>query len=367
MRMCQALSDAGHEVILTGVAPGKASPEPIGYYGLRGGFKVFRIAVPRLLRRNFLGTRFLLAGVFLGWKIRKVIADAKPDIIYSRLTVTELAFVPPGVPIVYEMHSLGPFGISFLYRNLFRWLLRQKNFRRIVVTTNVLAEWLTTRIPDVELIVARLSAEPPLNPQMDHVRAFFREHFKGQEFNQHVGYTGYLDTEGLRGTDIIIQVAERMPDVAFHIVGGEPEIVEYWIQYAERFNSAGNIFFYGYRNPNEMPYFLLNFDVVLAPLQFRPNKRAPMGQNMSPLKLPQYMSYGKAIVASDLPTHREVLEDGETAVLVRHDDVDAWVAGVRQLLVDMDRREKLAKTGKQKYAAEFTPDIRVKKILAGLE
>ena len=45
------------------------------------------------------------------------------------------------------------------------------------------------------------------------------------------------------------------------------------------------IFFYGYKNPSMMPYFLNCFNVVLAPLQYRPEARAPLGANMSPLKL----------------------------------------------------------------------------------
>ena len=366
MRVCQAFTDNGHDVTLTGIAPTKDAPDPIKFYGFKGGFKVIRHLLPFWAKKNPIASRLLLPGLVLGWKTRKLCNQIKPDIIYSRLTITELAFVPRDIPIIYEMHSLGPFGISFIHRWAFRWILRRKNFKRIVVTTNVLAEWLKDRIPDAEITVARLSAEPPVELTQKQISAFVNDNFQGHNFKQHVGYTGYLDTEGLRGTDIIIQTAARMPDIAFHIVGGKPEIVEHWKKYAEDYNQAGNIFFYGYRNPNEMPYFLGGFDVTLAPLQHRPTKRAPIGKNMSPLKLPQYMGYGKAIVASDLPAHREVLSEGETALMVRHDDIDAWVSSIQSLLDNENKRRAMAKAGKKAYASEFTPRIRIQKMLSGL-
>ena len=42
----------------------------------------------------------------------------------------------------------------------------------------------------------------------------------------------------------------------------------------------------------------------------------------SPLKLFEYMAAGRAIVASDLPAIREVLRDGENALLVTPGDAE---------------------------------------------
>ena len=49
---------------------------------------------------------------------------------------------------------------------------------------------------------------------------------------------------------------------------------------------------------------------------------------MSPLKVFGYMAAGKAIICSDLPVLREVIEDGRNGLLVAPDDPDAWVAAV---------------------------------------
>lgn len=364
MRVCQALADAGHKVMLSAVAAPQNKEEPIAYYGLRGGFRVQCDRLNRLFY-NDITCWYLLGGLFHGWITRPLFKSFQPDLIYSRLTLLELAFIPRNIPLIYEMHSLGALGQTWWRRRAFRWIMRWKNVRRIITTTNILADLLKKEFPGIEIVIARLSAEPPINITADEITDFRQRNLQGR-FPQNVGYTGYLDTYGLRGTDVICQVACQMPDVGFHIVGGEADIVEHWKRYAQNWNQHGNIFFYGYRNPAEMPFFLNSFDVVLAPLQYRPNKRAPVGQNMSPLKLPQYMGYGKAIVASDLNAHREVLEHERTAFLVPHNEINAWISSIRRFLVSPETRKKFGNTAREIYLSEFTPEQRITKILKDL-
>lgn len=365
MRMCQGFADRGHEVVLTGVAPSTNRPDPITYYGLRGGFKVFRYPFNRVVD-NRITRRLQLPGLMLAWKTRHLPATINPDLVYSRLTLVELVLVPRNMPIVYEMHSLGYLGKSFLQNFLFRLLVQLKNFRRIIVTTNTLADILKKELPDIEVVVARLSAEPPVSVDPDKIETFRKNQLQGHGFKHHAGYTGYLDTVGLRGTEIICKTAAQMPDTAFHIVGGASDIVAHWKKYASNYKHHDNIFFYGYRNPAEMPLFLNCFNVVLSPLQFRPSNCAPAGQGMSPLKIPQYMGYAKAIVASDIPAHREILKHNETALLVPADGVSEWVEAITFFLENPEKRAEMGQKARQHYKSEFTPQIRVKRILGSI-
>jgi glycosyltransferase involved in cell wall biosynthesis len=50
----------------------------------------------------------------------------------------------------------------------------------------------------------------------------------------------------------------------------------------------------------------------------------------SPLKLFEYMAHGKAIVASDLPVIREVL-NRDIAMLVEPEDIKGWVNAIQAL------------------------------------
>lgn len=369
MRMCQAFVDAGHEVTLVGRANPLDSSDPIAYYGLRGGFRFERFVDEQQQdeeqnetkgRRASLRSRLKLA-----MAARRLIRKIQPDFLYSRLTLYELFFVPYRLPIVFEMHSLGPLG-HHQEGAIFHFLTWLKSFRRIVVTTSILAEMLRERLPGIEIIVARLSAEPPIVISAEDLVKFREANLQGKAFKYHVGYTGSLDKRDIRGTSVICKAASEVPEAAFHVVGGDSEVVDYWHEFAKAWNRHGNLFFYGHRKAREIPFFLGCFDVVLAPQQFRPLPRAPQGQNMSPLKLPQYMAYGKAIIASDLLTHQEVLRHGETAYLVPPADIEAWVAAIRKLIDRADFRSAMGERARTDYFAQFTPDGRVRRILEGL-
>lgn len=366
VRVCQAFVDDGHNVILSGVKNNKVIiPDSIpNYYGVKGGFDIF-LKKTNLLWDNKITRKFYIKGIILSFYNRLIINKYKPDIIYSRLTISELILLPKSVPIIYEMHSLGGLRKGFLARSLFKYALKFKNFKRIVVTTNSLAQLLKKEVSNIDIVVARLSAEKPFGFKTEELINFKKLNFRGGNSKFNVGYTGYLDNVGLRGTEVICKVAANFPDVSFHIVGGEQEIVKYWIEKAKKYNVHKNIHFYGFRNPAEMPYFLLNFDLVMAPLQYKPNKSAPSGAGMSPLKIPQYMAYRCAIVASDIPAHREILRDNENASLVKCDDINSWTEAIRILLSDKEKRASFGSEAYQSYLSDFTSEGRIKKILNG--
>lgn len=362
MRMCQALASAGNRVLLTGKTSLPVSEEDLmTYYGLSGGFEVSLFRTGSFFENRY-SRRLLLAGLRLAWGTRKFFRSFKPDLVYSRLTNTELCLVPRKLPIIFEMHSLGPLGRRGIAAWVFRWIMKNKNVIRIIVTTRELADLLKAEFPEVDIRIARLSAERPVEIEPRILEAFRRDNLQGQQFAWHAGYTGYLDTIGLRGADVICKVASITPDTAFHIVGGEPHIVDYWVRYAKNYNHNKNIFFYGHRKPREMPLFLKCFDVALAPLQLITSDSAPSGMNMSPLKIPQYMSYGKAIVASDLKSHRELLTHNKTAILVSPQSKEEWSKAIHSLLRNSGKRIKMGELAKERYYEEFTPEKRVNTI-----
>jgi glycosyltransferase involved in cell wall biosynthesis len=67
-------------------------------------------------------------------------------------------------------------------------------------------------------------------------------------------------------------------------------------------------------------------------------------RHTSPLKAFEAMAAGRAIVASDLPSTREVLRHGETAWLVAPGDPSALAEGLRRLLEDRPLATALART-----------------------
>lgn len=174
----------------------------------------------------------------------------------------------------------------------------------------------------------------------------------------HVGYIGSLYYEG-RGIDLILDVAKNNLDLWFHLVGGTSEEVAYWKKRA-----STNVKFYGFLPNNESIDYLHCFDAVLMPYQKNLNLEG-MKYNtvewMSPMKMFEYMAAGKAIVSSDLPVIREVL-NSQNSVLVECDNREAWSLALRELYNNSKFSRSIAGKAHEDFSAHYSWDQRVKSL-----
>jgi glycosyltransferase involved in cell wall biosynthesis len=83
----------------------------------------------------------------------------------------------------------------------------------------------------------------------------------------------------------------------------------------------------------------------------------------SPLKLFEYLSIGRPIIASDLPAFREVLTDGVSARLVRAGDPAALADAMTRVAADPALAERLA-AGALALAPSYTWDRRAERLEA---
>ncbi len=86
---------------------------------------------------------------------------------------------------------------------------------------------------------------------------------------------------------------------------------------------------------------------------------------LSPMKLFEYLACGRAILSSDLPVLREVLNP-DNAILLDAEDVEGWSNALRLLQNDAQLRAKLGEHARRD-AALYTWEARARAILAGLE
>ena len=93
----------------------------------------------------------------------------------------------------------------------------------------------------------------------------------------------------------------------------------------------------------EVPAWYDRCDVTLLPYQPEIGTVA----TMSPIKLFEALAAGRPIVASDLPTLREVLTHEQTALLVPPHDLEAWVAAVQRLRQEPALALHLAESARQ--------------------
>jgi glycosyltransferase involved in cell wall biosynthesis len=123
-----------------------------------------------------------------------------------------------------------------------------------------------------------------------------------------VVYTGNYDRR--QGLPELIQamasVRARVPQCLLLVVGGEPEQVEALQARIEADGLADAVRLLGARPPDTMPEYMGLAEALVSPR---------LEPYTTPLKIFSYMASGRPIVATDLPTHTEVL-DADAAILV---------------------------------------------------
>jgi glycosyltransferase involved in cell wall biosynthesis len=80
---------------------------------------------------------------------------------------------------------------------------------------------------------------------------------------------------------------------------------------------------------------------------------------VTPLKPLEAMAKGKAVVASNVGGHRELVHDGETGLLFMPGSASALVKGLTRLLDNNDLRRKIGARGMEWVFKERTWDMSV--------
>ncbi|MGH6886013.1 MAG: glycosyltransferase family 4 protein, partial [Geminicoccales bacterium] len=112
---------------------------------------------------------------------------------------------------------------------------------------------------------------------------------------------------------------------------------------AERLGVDEAVRFAGKRPIDQMPEFMGLAAVLVSP------RAEPL---VTPLKIYAYMASGRPIVATDLPTHSDVLDQG-SAVLVAP-SADGLAQGIVQALEDPARAERLGEEARRKAEEHHT-------------
>jgi glycosyltransferase involved in cell wall biosynthesis len=346
MRMCAAFAALGHQVTLfTRGAAGAA--DPFGFYGVAPGF--------RIEPRRWPGVPG--GGLWYGHEVRRALAAGGPwDLVYARAVYGAAAALRLGVPVVLEVHAPPA---SLPRRLLEERVLRSPLLRRLVTISDALRReylrlfpWIAGR---VETVVAHDAAEP------DPPAAAPLEAWPGRDGALQVGYVGHLYPG--KGAELVVEVARGVPEADFHLVGGtEADLARLRADAGD----APNLFFHGFVPPARVPAYHARFGAVLLPA----GRRVQVGGGgdiapwMSPLKLFEYMGGGKPLVASDLPVLREVLRDGENALLAAPDQPAQWAEAIRALARDPARGRRLAERARADFLAGYTWRARAERVVA---
>lgn len=125
------------------------------------------------------------------------------------------------------------------------------------------------------------------------------------------------------------------------VIGGEPQDVEYSRQRAQFLGLSERLLFLGMRPLERLGSYLEEADVLVSP--------RVLGTN-TPMKVAWYLRAGKAILATDIRSHTQVL-DPECALLVSP-TAHEFAAGLRRLIYDAPLRAKLGEAAHAKAERE---------------
>lgn len=356
VKMCQAFAHLKHTTSLFAVdnqlnaAVGAGTEFAGDEYAFYGVAPIFDIVYYGKHSTN-LGIRALRL-LKLYWQIRR--ATHQPDLLFGRHAWGLAVLSGLGIPSVLDVHAPPE---SWLARWMLRRLFMRPNFWGLVVISKALRQEYMRQFPQLppeRILVAHDGADlPAADVPAEHDFPISRDHIC-------VGYTGHLYPG--KGMEVIVPLARRLPAMHFHVIGGEPGDIAYWREQGV----PDNLFIHGYVSHNKVSAVLAQFDIVLAPYQptvTGADHSADISRWMSPLKLFEYMAAGKAIVCSNLPVLQEVLQDGETALLVSPQDVDGWAQAIARLAENADLRERLGANAYALLCQEYTWEERARKIL----
>lgn len=372
MKMAQAIAAVGHEVRVaaprtsgdkatpdTGVLTDSSWQELAHHYGLRHTFPIRWLPAARRLRRYDYSLRAVI------WAFRW-----GAEVLYTRLPQAASVASQLGLRTVLEVHDMSQ-GRAWAW--LLRRFMRGRGAWRLVVITRALADDLAQRfeLPDKPsfTIIAPdgvdLERYTGLPGASEARQMLILPGGRRLPERFTAGYTGHLYPG--RGSDLLLGLAARLPEVTFLVVGGEEADVTR-LQGEARARQLDNFVLTGFVPNAELPRYQAACEALLMPYQRRvaASSGGDIARYLSPMKLFEYMACGRAILSSDLPVLQEILTSGhedrlQNAILLPPEDVGDWEAALRSLIVDSALRLRLAAQARHDVEA-FTWEARAVKI-----
>ena len=347
MKMSQAISKVFTNVTLIGF---KAKNIKINEKEILEGYDVtasFRLKLVPTPKRGI--SIYYLVYIF-NWLMFK---SRRKNLIYSREPFIIFLSLKLGFKAILESHD---FFESKSKRKIEKKLFSNTNFLKLVVISQALKKDYLAYFQSIPQIEVHHDAADIIDENYSE-----KTIWSGRKETLQIGYFGHL-YKG-RGIEIIIAAAKELIDFDFHVFGGlDSDVEKYTLM-----SLSSNIYFHGFKEQKELPWLRSNCDILLMPYQKKLsvfNSDKSTARWMSPMKLFEYMSSKKAIISSDLPVLREVLND-TNSILVKPDDASDWIKAIISLS-NKEYREQLANNAYKDFIYKYTWTKRAENIFKDL-
>lgn len=306
--------------------------------GSREGAHLFGLAMPSWLY-EILAIAYNVPG-FLVLVYR--LLRHRPRLVYERYALFNVAgrvaTAMFGIPFVLEVNAPLSMELSqhggLQFRGLAQvvedWLCRSAT--RTVVVSGAMADIFEARgVPRDRLMVVPNGVD----------RADFHPGIDGRPLRRSlglndrlvIGFVGWV--RPWHGVDKLLEAVgllrDEARDIAVLIVGDGPALPDLRAL-ADRLGIADRVVFPGTVPQNEVPGYLAAMDIAVQP---------DVTPYASPIKLFEYLSMGKAVIAPSRPNIEEIVEDGRQALLFKPGNAAALADAVRRLHRQPELRRRL--------------------------
>lgn len=329
--LTRALAGLGHETVVVG--PRAVEQE-------RFGADAGAVALLKRLLPRFVYELLELAYALLDYRrLAAAVRRHRPDCLYERYNL----YLPSGVwlkrryglpmllevnaPLYEERSRYGGIALDRLARWSERYVWRGAD--RVLAVTGVLAQ----RIQSAGVAPERIVVIPNgIDPGRfgDAPSTGEAKRRLGLEGRLVLGFVGFV--REWHGLESVVELLARRPADRHLLVVGDGPARPALERQAHALGIGGRVRFTGVVDREALARHVAAFDVALQP---------QVVGYASPLKLFEYLALGRAILAPDCPNIREVLADGENAVLFDPDDPTDFERKLEALCADAARRARL--------------------------
>lgn len=271
--------------------------------------------------------------------LRVVRRDGPGALIYSRaLFFSCLVSFLPGYRVVHEVHDVP----ESEWRTTLVGLCMDRMHGVVPISEGLRDDWAAYTTVDMQIEPDGVQLEKFVNETEPS-----RKELGVPADARLVTYAGSLLVS--KGVDTLVSAMRDVPDdVHLCLVGGDER------QRAGIRAAVGefpdNVTAVGHVRPERVPPYLHASDVLAVPNSAQHRRSA---RYTSPLKLFEYMAAGRPIVASDVPAHREILDES-MAYLFEPDDANDLAEAIERALAgpESDERVRRAREAVKQYSWE---------------
>jgi len=356
MKMCEAFKNEGIDIELVAakrIDNQLEGKNPYEYYGIINKFPIKKIWLLDIIAmgRSIKGLSVLIQNTSFAVSAFFNLFKKKVDLIYSRDEFSLLFLSLFKKNLIYELHI---FPQSKLH--LYRFLC--KRVKKIVVITHSLKKLLVERLKISENKILVSPDGVDLDKfNLKNSKDKCRKDLDLPNDKKIILYSGHLFA--WKGVYTLVDASKYLSDeYRILIVGGMDYDRKKLKVYIDQ-HSLINIQFISHQEPYKIPLYLKAADVLVLP---NSAKKKISKFYTSPVKMFEYMASKRPIIASDLPSIKEILDD-DNSVLVEPDNPQELARGIKEILSDNKLSEQIVNKAHQDVQ-QFSWQKRAKNILS---